>query len=268
MLKKPFFTLFLLFSAGFAAAGIEMVYPLNSSIQGGSSVQAGSVSPGQQFELGFSDNSGYGFEWDSVKADSSSLPSGWAVVSSEATDSSLSVKFRVPENAVRNYYNIKLAFSNSGKPNVEEFFTAVIVVKENLLDVSFAKKSPSVFSVVGESVPYRAVLSNSSIAPHVVRVSSTLPQNWFAERAFEVGPNSVIEAELSVNPKSYGQRPFSFTAASLQENAVVETFSSELNVRPTLKGKFGAPFSGFPFYTFTLLPFQLADSLIALAFPS
>jgi hypothetical protein len=46
----------------------------------------------------------------------------------------------------------------------------------------------------------------------------------------------------------------------------VKSFSSELKVQPTLKGKLSSMFSGFPIFTFTLLPFQLFDSYISLLF--
>ncbi len=264
--KTVFCALFVLLSAQMVLGAVQVLSPVEAGLTNGSSIQAGSVSPGQVFELIFSDNSGLGFEWDRVAVDNASLPAGWTIVSTQAIDPALIVRIKVPTTAQPNFYVLNLLFSNSDNPSVQESVNVRLVVKQDLLNVSFARQTPEGFSVVGSDVLYKAVITNSSIAPHNLKVSSTLPNTWFEGRSLVVKPNSVEELDLVVSPQVYGKDVFSFYAESLDQGVVVESFSSELNIRPTLKGKFGSAFNGFPFFTFSLVPFQLADSFLSFIF--
>jgi len=263
--------LVLLLILGFSSsvfASIELLFPVNSTLSDGSSIQIGSVSPNQTFELIFSDNSGFGFEWNRLEVEQSSLPPGWEVISLDSTDTSMIAKIKVPRNAKPNFYVLKIYFSNVQQPSIKESINARVVVKDNLLDVSFVKQSKESFSVVGGEILYKTIISNSSIAPFKVKVISSLPSNWFAEKTFEIKPNDVEEFDLIIVPQIYGKNDFSFQAETFNDGVVVKSFSSELNVRPTLKGKFSSAFSGFPFFTFSLLPFQLIDSYFSLILPA
>ena len=268
MIKQVFLFLVILGFSQLVLAEVQILNPVESILDNGSSIQAGFISPNQTFELIFSDNSGFGFEWDRLDIDTESLPSGWKLVGIEITDTSLIAKIKVPKNVQPNFYLLNLAFSNSKQPSIKESINVQVVVKQNLLDVSFARQSEESYSVVGGQVLYKAVISNSSIAPHELKLVSTLPSNWFIEKNLTVKPNSNLEQDLIVVPQVYGKTNFSFQADSLIEGVVIKTFSSELNVRPTLKGKFASTFSGFPFFTFSLLPFQLIESFISLVIPA
>ena len=260
-MKNVFLLLFIVLLASFACADVKMLSPVESSLISGASIQAGSVSQGQIFELIFSDDSGYGQEWNKLTV-TDSLPLNWEVVSTQVTDASLSVKIKVPENANLNFYVLKIVFSNTNEPTLSDFVNVSVVVKENLLDVSFIRDSSEQSSVVGESIIYKVVISNSSIAPYIVNVRSTLPFNWFEEKVFEVTQNSSSEFELEVKPLVYGKHVFSFQAIS--NKTIVSSFSSALNIQPTLKGKFSSVMTGFPFFNFSLLPFQMFTSFFSL----
>ena len=252
--------------AATASADVSMIFPVEASLHDGDSVQAGFVGPGQEFDLIFSDNSGFGFEWDELVFEDGSLPSGWTLVSSARTEASLVSRIRVPGAAQPNFYVIRASFANNGSPNVREHVSVRVTVKSNLTDVSFSRVTPGDFSVVGQKVFYRAIVSNSSIASDKLEFSSTLPSSWFQGEGAEFRPNSVNEVELVISPQTYGRRSFSFQASN-EAGQVVKSFSSELNVRPTLKGKFSSVLSGFPFFTFSLLPFQLFDSFLGFVLP-
>ncbi|MFH1391344.1 MAG: hypothetical protein ABIH20_03480 [Candidatus Diapherotrites archaeon] len=265
---KPIIVLsMLLLLASLAFAEVNVLYPVEATLQNGNTIQAGSVGPNQVFELIFSDNSGHGFEWDTVTVNEASLPAGWTIVSQNNTDTSLIVNIGVPKNAQPNFYVIELSLSNSNNPAVKDSVSVSVVVKQNLLDVSFIRPSIENVSVVGESVFYKGVVSNSSIAPQKIVFSSDVPSNWFESIVFEADPNSMEEIELELNPKSYGKHYFSFQVLD-EESTIIKSYSSELNVHPTLKGKFSSAFSGFPFFTFSLVPFQLLASFISLILPN
>ncbi|MAG18361.1 MAG: hypothetical protein CL944_02725 [Candidatus Diapherotrites archaeon] len=250
-----------------AFAEVNVLYPVEATLQSGNTIQAGSVSPNQVFELIFSDNSGYGFEWDAITINEASLPSGWKIVSQNITDTSLIINISVPKNAQPNFYVLEFSLANSNNPIVKDSISVSVVVKQNLLDVSFARPPIEDVSVVGESVFYKGIVSNSSIAYQKIVFSSDVPSNWFERVVFEAEPNSLREVELELNPKSYGKHSFSFQVLD-EEGTIIKSYSSELNVRPTLKGKFSSALSGFPFFTFSLVPFQLLDSFVSLILPN
>lgn len=260
------FALFLLFSS-VVVADAEMLYPVSSVLKAGSTVQIGSVSPGQVFEVIFSDDSGFGFEWSKIIVDRASLPTGWVVLSEESTDASLVVAIKVPEGAKPNFYLITIGFSNPFEPGFDESVKASVVVKHSLVDVAFTRITEE-GSVVGEDVVYRVSISNASIAPYAIDVTSTLPSNWFDGKTIEAKPNASEEFDLVVKPLVYGKNNFSFKAVTKEDNLVAGSFSSDLNVKPTLKGKFSSVLTGFPFFTFSLTPFQAINSLISFVIPN
>ena len=158
---------------GFSA--VSMLYPIEAQLVDGQSIQAGSVAPGQVFDLVLSDNSGYNFEWDTVAVDRASLPRNWVVVSEGTTDSSLVASIKVPDNAAPNVYVVKLVVSNSENPSIAESVDVRVVVSSTLIKVSFSSKGTDDFAVVGKKALYSVLVTNSSIAPQDVRISSTLP---------------------------------------------------------------------------------------------
>ena len=261
------FVFLLAFSAG-AFSSVTVLYPVETSVESGSSIEIGSVAPGQTFVVSFSDNSGFqSFEWDSLTIDDSSFPEGWRIESIESNDTSLVATFYVPANVQSNIYRINFMFSNRNEPNIKETFTALVVVKESLFDVSFSKKSEANDFVVGEKAVYSVLIRNNSIADQRFRISSTLPTNWFSEQTISLKPNTSQEIVLEVEPMVYGVTDFSFNAVLPETGVTIKSFRGSLNVKPTLKGKFSAGFSGFPFFTFSLLPYQLLNSFLGLVLP-
>ncbi|GEM_PF-2520235 len=263
-LRKGIIFAFLLVLCASALADSTILYPVKQALKAGETVQGGDVSRGETFDIAFSDNSGEGFNWEAISFDRQSLPSGWKVVSTSVNDASLVAKIKVPQPASPGTYNLTATLSGP-KATPKEKFIVAIALKENTLDVSFSRESSNI-TKAGEPVKYKAVVSNQSIAPETVRLYSNLPSNWSDEKTIELKPNTSTEVDFIVTPLTSGNHTFAFSAYSAQKGSVVKSFSSELKVIPTLKGKFASMFSGFPFFTFTLLPFQLLDSYLSLLF--
>lgn len=253
---------FLALFCGFAFAGIEMTFPEKSSLEDQGSVEAGSVSPGQSFDIVFSDNSGRGFEWDSIEVLKTSLPQGWSVSRPQITDSSLALTLWVPVNSQEQTNVLRVRLSNSSNI-VSEVIGVVVSVKKNLVNFSFSRVSPDKQYSIGDKIKYGVSVSNSSIGSDSAVISANLPSNWFSPKRIDLKPKESVFADLEVIPQNYGKRAFVFSGLLTSRNAYVGSFESEVEVAPTLKGKFSAPSSGFPFFTFSLLPFQLIDSVIA-----
>ena len=78
IMRALILALMLVFLSFNVFASIELLFPFNSTLEDASSIQAGSVSPNQVFELIFSDNSGFNFECNTLTIDDSSLPGALA----------------------------------------------------------------------------------------------------------------------------------------------------------------------------------------------
>ena len=180
--RGALFVCLLAFSAA-AHADISMTYPIETTVAVGSAINAGFVSPAQTFDIVFSDNSGYDFEWDKISLSRSYLPADWAFVSIQVTDTSRVARIKVPSWAKANVYTLSFTLSNKDNPQSTEPVDVKITVKKNLVDASFARKSNDNFYFTGGKVMYALKISNFSIAPENVRVSSTLPSTWVAGRA-------------------------------------------------------------------------------------
>lgn len=260
--KGILFGFLVIFMCASAFAGVNVVYPVKETVQDNGSVNIGSISSGETFGLAFSTSSGEGFSWTSASIDQTSLPFGWSVSPTSLNDAAITLKISVPQWTGNGSYPIIAVLK--GPSGESSSITMNLSVKENL-DVSFARETQNE-TVVGKKVVYRAVITNTSIAPETVKISSTLPSNWFREKTIEVKPNSSEQAVIEVEPLASGNRDFSFNAFSVQRGVFVKGFSSEMKVRPSLKGTLSSMFSGFPLFTFSLLPFQLVDSYLSLLF--
>lgn len=261
-MKKIVLFAFLIIFSSFAFASVEMTFPEKAVLEDSGSVQAGTVSPGQSFDLVFSDNSGGEFEWDSIELVRSSLPANWVVLPAQKTDSSIALTITVPLNEQENTRVLKVRLSNSNQ-GVSEQIGVVVSVKKSLVNVSFARVSQDTPYSIGDKIKYTVTASNSSIARDSVLIGANLPSTWFVARRINLKPKDSAIIEIVVVPQSYGKRTFSFSGFLSSKNAYISSFATEVEIIPTLKGKFSATSSGFPFFTFSLLPFQLIDSIIA-----
>ncbi|MEM4261719.1 MAG: hypothetical protein QXI10_02040 [Candidatus Diapherotrites archaeon] len=257
-----FLFLFLFLLPAFSFAVVELSFPVSQKFES-SPLFIGNVSPGQSFDLVFSDDSGLGFDWDYVKVDYDSLPRLWSVVSYSSTSSSLSVTLRIPSSTEEGVYSFKVVLGNSSN-NVSEFADIIVGVKKNLVSVSFSRPFVKEKLLAFEPIEYSVFISNASIGYDNIFVSANVPSNWFSSKSFLVRPNEDVEVKLVVFPQYYGSKTLRFSALLGSVNHNIASFESKIYVEPSLKGKFGSSLSGFPFFTFSLLPFQLIGSLVSL----
>jgi len=67
---------------------------------------------------------------------------------------------------------------------------------------------------------------------------------------------------IAISPKNYGVKKFSFFTKSLLTEKVLSEISPRIEVKPSLKSKYGAALYGFPFFTPSLLPYYWFNSFI------
>lgn len=260
MFKKTLVLLCLLLLAFQANASIYLIEPISQKLSDDEEIAFGRVAAGETLRIIVKKKSDLSLEWDRLSVNQSSLPSGWEA-KPETADKTLIASIKVSKNARESTQRIKLNASNSMEPGLSETFFATVFVKENLLSVAI--ENPSQDAVLGQKTGFNMTLSNESIAGHSVKIESSLPEYWFSSREVQLNPFETKTVSLEVLPYSYGEKAFSFSVSSL-ENEKQFSFPVRMNTRPTLSGIFKAPAAGFPFFTVTILPFYLINSLLSI----
>lgn len=260
-----FSLLLLLYSA---SAYIYMISPVEDRFENNETVDLGSVQPGETIEIIISNNTGLGEEkWVQAIAPESNLPTGWASIDSAVGEETFVVRVIVPQNAAENIYNFKVIAKSSAIGINDESINARLSVEKGLVTASVERKEPREAVYVEQPVYYKIILNNSSIAEHTVVINSTLSCQWFEPQEFTVGPKDIAEYEITVIPRIYGKKEFSFNINSVLNNSEIGSFTSKLAVLPTLKGKYSSALHGFPFFTISLLPYYIINSFISLIIP-
>jgi len=257
-LKKNLILVFLVFFALSSFASIQMIEPIISTINHGSSVYLGAMQRGETLRISFYKKSSASTAFDSLKLDESLLPANWNY-SIEETDQTFNVLITVPANEIERTQKLNFIASREG---IEEKFSLLVDVKKNLLVTTIDKT----FNVTetNKEVVFSLSIINNSIASHSISISSNLPLNWFKGFNIELKPKEKKEIELVVKPLIYGNKKFYFRIDSLLNGSLIDLFNIQLNVYSTLPGKFYSAFSGFPFFTFNLMPFMLFDAFFSL----
>lgn len=264
-LKKFFLFVALSCLLAGASADIFLVSPLEKQVHANDSIELGSIAPGETLELIFSNKSGKDFSWSKAEI-AKQFPEGWVAVDSEPFAESLAIKITVPKDQAETAQNLKISLINLQDEKTNESFNATIFVKKNLISAAIMGLQRE--TKVNSPVEYILSLSNDSIADHKVKVFSTLPDFWFAEKEIllkqKYSKDSIQEVKLVVSPRAYGNKDFSFIVVSETNGNRIDSFNARLKVNPTLKGKYAAAMYGFPILTPTLFPYYIIESFFSL----
>lgn len=260
LFKKLLVVFCILLMAIPAYSAIYLVEPIDRELSHNEEISFGKIASGETLKIVVKKKTGMPFEWNTLNVDSQLLPREWKFESVE-TDKTLIGLLSIPKNAPMSAQRIKVVAGNSAEQVVSESFFANLSVNENLLDVSI--ENPVQETVLGDSAIFKIVVSNDSIADHLISVESSLPNYWFAKHIQTIAPNSTVVIELPVRPYSYGEKGFQFTLSSAH-NQKQFLFPAKLNTSPTLSGMFRASIAGFPFFSPGELPFYLINGFISL----
>jgi len=267
MLKRTSLAIFLLLMTSAASAEVTLLSPSEIAISPNGKVDIGSVQPGDTLLLSFSKKTDYGNEvkWKEISEELSVLPANWKFSEFQDNELTLTAIIEVAKSAPPNPYNLKIAFESNSAAVPAESVNLRVLVSENLLQTSIVnlKQETSVDQV---AVFTLKVDNTGSIASHRVLVNSSLSSSWFNPIVVEVSPNEIKEMDLSVKPQHYGTVPFKFTLNSLNNGSIIAVYDSELNVKPTLVGKYTAALSGFPIFSISLVPYYMINGIISIVF--
>lgn len=256
-LFKKFLILFciLLFSLS-VFSQVTLVSPIERTLEDTDSLKLGAIQPGETFELVVSRKS-LNRRWTEVSVNRNLLPVDW-VIDVQKFDQTFSLFFSIPKNSSEFSQNIKVSVSDG---SISESFNALVNVKRNLISVGITELEKQ--TIVNDPVTLKLDLINESIAEHEIEIASSLPFYWFAKESLVLEPNSSIQKELVIFPRVYGLRIFNvFVNSSVNQERFAD-FRVELNVLPTLEGKYFASFTGFPLFAPSLLPFYLINGFLA-----
>lgn len=242
-----------------AHASIFLVEPFERTLENNDFIDFGKIAQGETLGVVVQKKSAMDFEWKQLTIEQA-LPEGWGYKTVE-TDKTLIAMVSIPRNAEESIQKISFAVESGTSSFVKGSFSAYLVVKNNLLKASMEGLKQDV--VVGETVLFKVLLNNESIAEHKVVISSTLPDYWFMPIEITVPALKTIDLNLSVGPYTYGVKNFSFNISS-QLNDFSQEFPAELRVFSTLRGGFTSALYGFPFFTPSFLPHFIINAFLAL----
>ena len=266
MLKKLFMLALLVFVLTSVQAEITVIVSESTKmiLQDNDIRSLGEAQSGETIKLVIASASGFeGKEWQQVIVPQETLPASFTATDSKVGGKTLIAKIKVPLDASKDIYQFRArALAADGS---SETVTLRLAVKEGLLLASLAQ--PVKQTLVNQAVEFELTLINSSVADHKVRISSNLPALWFTSQDVTVKAGEEKKVLLTIMPRVYGSKDVYFSISSLENAETLDMIKANLDVEPVLKEKYGTAFYGFPFFTFSLLPYYLINSFISLLLP-
>ena len=261
-MKQFIFILALLVLLSSASADIFVVDPVLQHVSSSSSIDLGSIQPGETFELIISKDAGHGKDsyWISAVPSTSDLPKNFNVSSSIPGSESHIITVKVPGNALIGDYSFQVLMSNVSGRIENESLTATFRVQNDLLNASLS--NPSQLATLGKQVDFKMNLLNNSLSSEKISIFSSSPSTWFSPIQLELKRNSFQEIDLKVFPQLHGTHNVDFTVYSDTLNKSIAFFKADISVKPTLRSKYDVALQGFPFFTITLLPYYLFNSFV------
>jgi len=252
------FALILVFSGIFAS--VSLLEPTTAELKANQTIELGRAMPGETVAFTIDRKHALGV-WTNAQLNKELLPEKWVVSAIKTEEKSIVFTLGIPAQTRLGSQNISLTVKDSGS-GLEEKFNLVLFVEEDLISAVLqdARKS----APVNTEICYKLTLFNDSLSAHKVGVSSSLPRYWFSGKEVEINARDSLDVNACVNAMVIGSRDFYFHLDSALFDKRLHSTLASIDVAPTLKGKYSAPLNGFSFFTPTLLPYYLIDSLLSL----
>lgn len=254
MLKRFIFAFLLTILLVNVSAYIYVLSPVEKKLQDKADMPIKYVQPAETIVFQIDRQNGFGL-WNSAMI---SVP--WKN-QLEVLDKTLVLKLEVPRNEPESARNVTITLLDN-ESGYKESFNAVIFIKHNLVSASLRENFKECNT--NETAAYELVLVNESLAKHAVRITSSLPKQWFDRLDVELEPKQTKIVTLNVNANASGLREFSFYVDSLLFDKRFAVLDGKIRVLPTLLGKFTASYFGMPFFAFNLMPNYLLNALLSI----
>ncbi|MFA5357404.1 MAG: hypothetical protein WC308_00560 [archaeon] len=233
---------------------VRLIEPESKVLEGDDLV--GKVYPGGTLELIFSKENGKYSEVNLLTA----LPEEYSFVVTEELEA-FKIFITVPKEEVNWRNALSIEFLKAGSSGEKDIANVYFLVENELLSTSMNGFSKTTYA--NSPAGYEFVFVNKSDVDAVFSVSSSLSKEWFSKADVLVPKRSSKIELLLVNAPVQGKRQFDFIVDYSNKSSV---FNSSINVLPTIFSKFNSAFYGLPFYSFSLFPSYLLNSLLSLLF--
>ncbi|MFH0714749.1 MAG: hypothetical protein V1847_03280 [Candidatus Diapherotrites archaeon] len=258
-MKKALLILaFLLAFSASALAEIQLIYPVEQTVESGQVIDLNVMQPGETLKLIFNANivTQKADRWSSIEI--SNLPEQWrGEIVSQQNPNTLVVDIFVPSNAQPSTYSFNVILKDEAQ-NVSETVEVIVGIRSNLLSFSIDNAQPK--TIAGETVIVKLTANNDSVAAHPIRIDSTLPAPWMRGMEISLEPKSFQTIELNIVPQASGKKNFQISILDGNSRQILKSFDMQLEATPTLKSKYEASLYGFPFFSPGLLPYYLINA--------
>ncbi|HLC45990.1 MAG TPA: hypothetical protein VJI67_03910 [archaeon] len=260
-MKKLLAALAFLLLVSAASADVRLVYPVTKTVSGqGDAVKLGDAAPGQSFEVKAARDAGRELVDAYDKLLVTGLPGDWQYSSTEDTEP-LTALVSVPKTEpFRSGVYFTLTAFDKDSQVIESKAVLYVNVSNSTTRVSPLNSIAS--APHGNSLVFKIVVSNDSIATERVRISSDLPSSWYSTKVLEIPPLSSQSIDLVVTPSSAGSRKFKFSIASELSGINALEFEAVATTHTTFKGSMTPASEGPAIFPLTLLPFYYFTSWI------
>ncbi len=264
-MNRGFYLLALLvLAASYVSADAFLVDPLVAHHAPGKLIDVGSIQPGEEMELIFSTDAGYGKEAKWLQARYERTPYGELIQThnSEVGTESLITRIYVSTLLPPGEYRIPITFSGElGVLENEKYMIRFMVARELF---SATLQNPRVEGKLNEPLTYEMTLVNDSSASVTARIEPTLPNSWSEGKTTTIKPHSFQNISIQVIPRFAGPKNFEIHVTNTQNLERYSSLRATLTANASLKDQYAGGLYGFPFFTISLLANYLANAFFSI----
>jgi hypothetical protein len=236
-----------------------LVDPVVQKAKPRETMDVGRIMPGENVEIIFNKNSGYGknVDWTQARIQNMHNNEGFVTLNSGVGTDSLIMNIQSNMLTREGVYDFPLEMIGNNDELLNETYVLRVTIQKNLVNASLIANQLS--GGVNEPSTFTVLLVNDSSAPTQISVIPALPQIWAKEQIVNMAPHSFKEVSLNVTPRFAG--PKTFDIRMVKENGeTITTLKGTIVANPTLKDRYGAGLYGFPFFTISLVANYLANA--------
>ena len=263
-MRQTALLLVLLLLPATALASITLVTEMDSQVvAAGDIVELGEASPGETLYLTVSSEHGQpnvGGEWTKLYIDQATLPEDWNASGSQEAKKTLTAQVIIPAEAELDAFKLRAVVEDEEGRLPEQDFYFWLFIKKNLIVSSI--NNPDKKIPVNQPVDYELKLINNSMAGHKLKITSSLAPLWFEGEEVELKPKESKTLALTVTPRVYGYREFTFYLTSEENGTLLNLIPARIDAQPVLTEKYATGLYGFPFFSLSLLPFYLVEGFL------
>ncbi len=263
--KIAFLLIAMLVVTTYVSADAFLVDPVVQKAKPNQVIDLGRISPGENVDVIFNKNAGYGkeAEWKQARITNTFAVQGVVTRDSGVGTDSLITNIRTSSITGEGTYDFPVELVGEEGVLVSEMYTLRIAVQKNLLNGSLSASQLS--GGVNEPSTFTVLIVNDSSAPANVEVVPALPQIWAKSQTTKIDAHSFVEVPLTVTPRFAGPKTFDIKITNTGSGETVSVLKGTIVANPTLKDRYAAGLYGFPFFSISLVANYLVNAFVSFA---